>query len=64
MMMASGAAPDDSLTRVKTFPLLDHSELPVGDQKRIIDRAVISILQRNVPESLLRVPGGYRALEH
>jgi len=56
MMRAS----DDALTRTRAFPLLDHSEMPYGDKKRIVDRAVISIAQKNVAESMLRVPGGYR----
>lgn len=57
-------AADDALTRTRAFPMLDHSEMPYGDKKRVVDRAVISVAQRNVPASMLRAPDGYRALQH
>ena len=56
MMRAS----DEALTATRAFPLLDHSEMPYGNKKLVIDRAVISVAQRNVPASMLRVPSGYR----
>jgi hypothetical protein len=56
MMRAS----DDALLRVLAFPLLDHSELPYGDKKLVVDRAVISVAQRSMPEAMLRAPSGYR----
>jgi hypothetical protein len=57
-------AADDALTGTRAFPMLDHSEMPYGDKKRVVDRAVISVAQRNVPASMLRAPAGYRALQH
>ena len=53
-------AAHEELTRVRGFPERDHSELPIGDKKLVIDRAVAGIAERNVPQVLLRVPPGYR----
>jgi hypothetical protein len=53
-------AVDDALTRMRAFPLLDHAEVPYGKSKLVIDRAVISIAEQNVPQSMLRPPAGYR----
>lgn len=55
-------AADDALTRTRAFPMLDHSEMPYGDKKRVVDHAVISVAQRNVPASMLRAPDGYRVV--
>lgn len=55
-------AAHDALTRTKAFPLLDHSEVTIGDKKRVTDRAVVGIAERNVPEAMLSVPRGYRDL--
>ena len=52
-------AADDALTSTELFPTRDHSELPYGDKKLIVDRTVVSIVERNVPEQLLTVPAGY-----
>jgi len=52
----------DALTGVRGFPERDHSEMPLGDKKLVIDRAVAGIAERNVPQALLRVPPGYRDL--
>lgn len=58
MMRAAG----DVLTLTRAFPLLDHSEVTVGDKKRVTDRAVIGIAERNVSEAMLSAPRGYRDL--
>ena len=55
-------AADDALTRTRAFPLLDRSEVTIGDKKRVTDRAVVGIAERNVPEAMLSVPRGYRDL--
>jgi hypothetical protein len=51
---------DAALTGTRAFPLLDHSELPYGKSKLVVDREVIAIREQNVPEALLSVPRGYR----
>jgi hypothetical protein len=53
-------AADDVLTNTQLFPARDHSELPYGDKKLIVDRTVVSIVERSVPESMLTVPRGYK----
>jgi len=55
-------AADDALTRTRAFPQRDRSELPYGNRKLVIDREVVGIAEQNVPQSMLRVPDGYRDL--
>ena len=55
-------AADDALTRTRAFPMLDRSELPYGNKKLVIDREVVGIAEQNVPQSMLRMPDGYRDL--
>jgi hypothetical protein len=55
-------AVDDALVAIEGFPLLDHAEVPYGKKKMIIDRAVISVVQRNVPQAMIELPKGYRDL--
>jgi hypothetical protein len=51
---------DDTFGKLPGFPLLDHSELPYGKTKMILDRSVLSIEQRNVPQSSLDIPPDYK----
>jgi hypothetical protein len=51
---------DDALLKLEGFPLIDHAELQYGNAKLIIDRSVLKIEQRNVPERWLKVPDDYR----
>lgn len=51
---------DTSLTSASGFPLADRSEIPMGTPPMIVERNVTSIAQREVPESWLTVPRGYR----
>lgn len=53
---------DEALIATRGFPLADHSEVPVAKSKLVVDRAVISIGPKDVPESLLEIPKGYRDL--
>lgn len=55
-------AVDDALGAVQGFPLLDHAEVPYGKKKMVIDRAVISVAQRDVPQTMIELPKGYRDL--
>ncbi|HEX2835941.1 MAG TPA: hypothetical protein VHW00_23245 [Thermoanaerobaculia bacterium] len=44
----------------KGFPLLDRSEIPLGSAPAIVERTVVAIAQKDVPQSLVTVPKGYR----
>lgn len=50
---------DETLLAAHGFPLRDHIELPVGNQKYVIDRSVVKIEQASVDSSLLNVARGY-----
>ncbi|HVR40875.1 MAG TPA: hypothetical protein VMU84_17415 [Thermoanaerobaculia bacterium] len=54
---------DDALTAIRGFPLLEHAEVPYGNAKMVLDRAVIAIAQRDMPRALLDVPRGYREIQ-
>jgi len=72
MMEASQPAPgvaagmmreaDAALFDVKGFPLAEHAELPYDNTKLVLDRAVVKVEQKNVPQSTLSVSAGYRDL--
>jgi hypothetical protein len=51
---------DDALAEVDDFPLLDHAEVTYGEKKSIVDRAVVSVQQRDVPQTEIVIPTGYR----
>jgi hypothetical protein len=53
---------EDALLNLRGFPLLDHSELPYGDAKLIVDRAVTAIRQQDVDASMLEIPKEYREI--
>ena len=57
---ASSSTPAEPLLQIQGFPLVDHAELPFGGQKLVVDRSVVKIEQREVPESWMAVPRGYR----
>ena len=50
---------DRALASVRGFPLLDRTTVPVGRGELVVERAVVGIAQRDVPESVLRAPAGY-----
>ena len=50
---------DETLLGAQGFPLRDHIELPVGDKKYVVDRAVVKIEEKDVDSSLLNVANGY-----
>lgn len=50
---------DGQLVSVRGFPLLDRTTVPAGDGELVVERAVVGISQRDVPESMLTVPRGY-----
>jgi hypothetical protein len=51
---------DEELLKTKGFPLADHGEIAYGTAKSIVDRQVLSIVQRDVPEATISVPQGYK----
>jgi hypothetical protein len=53
---------DAALTTVRGFPLIDHSELPFGDRKLVVEHAVVKVEQRDIPASWLNVKSGYKDL--
>jgi hypothetical protein len=53
---------DQALFGERGFPLVDRTEVPVGNTKLIVERAVTGFTQRQVPESLLALPKGYKDL--
>ena len=56
MMQASASTPSEALLQVQGFPLVDHAELPYGNKKMVVERSVVSIEQKDVPEWWLAVP--------
>jgi hypothetical protein len=72
MMLASDApssplAPimqrvDEELLRVRGFPLTDKAEVPIGKNRSLVERAVVSIAARQVAETTLTIPKDYRDL--
>jgi hypothetical protein len=53
---------DAALIAAKGFPLVDRSQIPAGRTPMIVDRTVVSIVQKDVPESLVTIPRDYRDL--
>jgi len=53
---------DEELMKISGFPLAEHAELPFGNKTMTVDKSVVSIDQRDVPLSLLNVPGDYKDL--
>ena len=48
------------LSTIRGFPMLDHSELSYGKSKLVVDRSVVKIEQKNVPQSLLTLRSDYK----
>ena len=53
-------AVDEALIATRGFPLADHAEVPVSKDKLIVDRTVAGIATKDVPETLLAIPKGFR----
>ncbi len=52
-------AVDEALLSTRGFPLLDRSEVTYGNQKMVVERAVVSIEKKPVQQALLTIPRGY-----
>jgi hypothetical protein len=50
---------DRELVSERGFPLVDRTTVPVGRGLLVVERTVIGIAQRDVPESLMAFPRGY-----
>lgn len=55
-------AVDEALIATRGFPLLDRTEVPFADGKLVVERTVVSVVQRDVPEAMLAIPRGYKDL--
>ncbi|MDQ6803294.1 MAG: hypothetical protein M3041_21035 [Acidobacteriota bacterium] len=53
---------DADFAKLPGFPMLDHAELPYGKTKMILDRSVLKIEQRLVPQSSLNIPADYKEI--
>lgn len=53
-------AADQELLRVKGFPLADRIEVPIGERSHVVERTVVSIASRQVPETMFALPRDYR----
>jgi hypothetical protein len=51
---------DAALLDVKGFPLAEHAELPYDNEKMVLDRTVVQVEQKMVPQSSLSIGAGYR----
>lgn len=51
---------DEAIISMRGFPLAEHAELPYGKSKMVLDREVVKIEQRDVPQSWLNVPSKYK----
>jgi hypothetical protein len=52
---------DAALLDMRGYPLVDHSELPYGNKKIVIDENVSSVETKDVPASLFNVPADFKA---
>lgn len=50
---------EEALLTARGFPLVDRTEVAYGNQKMVIERAVVLVEQREVAEAALSVPRGY-----
>ncbi|HEX6161105.1 MAG TPA: hypothetical protein VF111_13115 [Thermoanaerobaculia bacterium] len=50
---------DAALASVRGFPLLDRSEVTYGKTQHIVERTVLSVVQKDVPAALLEIPRDY-----
>jgi hypothetical protein len=54
---------DAALAAMRGFPLAEHAEVAYGKSKMTIDRTVVSIVQKEVPQSLVTPPSSYRVVK-
>jgi len=54
---------DSNFASLPGFPLVDHSELPYGKTKMVVDRTVVKIEQQNVPLDSVAIPSDYKEVK-
>jgi hypothetical protein len=52
---------DAALLGMRGYPLADHSELPYGNKKIVIDETVSGVETKDVPASFFNVPADFKA---
>ena len=52
-------AVDEALMSTRGYPLVDRAEITYGEQKMVVERTVMSIEKKNVPEAAIALPRGY-----
>lgn len=53
----------DEGSKLRGFPLVDHAELAYGKSKLVVDRTVLNIEQRDIPESFLDIRADYKEIK-
>lgn len=53
---------DEALLSTRGFPLADRAEITYGNQKMVVERTVVSVEKKQVPENALTVPRDYKDL--
>jgi hypothetical protein len=53
---------DEALIATRGFPFADHAEVPVSKDRVIVDRVVVGIAMRDVPQELVAIPKGFREI--
>lgn len=53
---------EEALMKLRGFPLVDRIEVTYGETKRVVERSVVGIEQKQVPEALVTLPDDYRDL--
>ena len=61
LIEASSGSNDSVTAATHGFPLAEHAEVPYGKTKLVIDRQVVSVERKNVPQALLQIPSTYKA---
>lgn len=52
-------AVDAALTTATGYPLLDRTEVPFGKEKLVVERSVVAVVQKDVPEAMFKPPKDY-----
>ena len=53
---------DEALLTAKGFPLLERIEVPLAKSKLVVERSVVGIAKKSVPQALVTVPKDYADL--
>ena len=53
---------EEAFLKTPGFPMADQAELPYRNGTLVVDKSVVSVEQRDVPQSWLSIPAADRAL--